>query len=186
MLNIEEPLLIYTDTRKALHRLRVRILIIGLPIALFIFLLRSLPSIHLDAFARFMPWFLLIEIVVLYGLVSRSLKKQSKPIVSLSSQGITIHTLCTQVGFLRWDEIKEVRTFNLLFRFVGISLNHPKTVYQRLGLKRSWLMRMNGFVASVYNLFRIHLAPINIPQEYLPMSADELQAKIDSYRITFS
>ena len=185
MMNVEAPMLIYPDTKKALRRLRIRMLIAS-PFFVALFLMLSLSPAPLDAFANSLRWILLAELPILYWLVSRSLKKQSKPIVSLSSQGITIHTLCTQVGFIPWDEIKEVKTYNLFYRFVGITLKHPGNLYQRIGLKRSFLMWTNGLIAPLYRLIGIPVAPINIPQEYLPMSADELQAKIDSYRTTYS
>ena len=87
---------------------------------------------------------------------------------------------------LRWDEIKDVYTYNLGYRLIGITLNDPKTVYRRLGLKRSWMLRANGLVAPLYKPFRVRVAPINIPQEYLPMSADELLVQIQTYRDAYS
>ena len=128
---------------------------------------------------------LLAEIPILYWVMSRKLTRQTKPIVSLSSQGITINTIGTHVGFLRWDEIKDVYTYNLGYRFVGITLNDPNAVYARIGLKRSWLLRSNALVAPLYKPFRARVAPINIPQEYLPMSADELLAQIQTYRAAY-
>lgn len=185
MLNLQAPSLIYSDKPKALRRMRLRLLCIALPIALLYFILSGL--IHLSgSFIPIMRWVLLAEIPILYFLVARALQKQTKPIVSLSSQGITVHTLCTQVGFLRWDEIKDVYTYNLGYRLIGITLNDPKTVYRRLGLKRSWMLRANGLVAPLYKPFRVRVAPINIPQEYLPMSADELLVQIQTYRDAYS
>lgn len=186
MLDVQEPLTIYSDTRKALHRLRLRCLCIGLPVVLLTFGMLSLSPFPAYGFLNMMRWILLAEIPVLYLLVSRKLKQQSKPIVTLSSQGMTIHTICTQMGFLRWDEIKDVYTYSLGYRFVGITLNDPKTVWARVGLKRSWLMQTNRFVAPLYRPFGIRVAPINIPQEYLPMSADELLAQINAYRAMYS
>lgn len=186
MLNVEEPVTIYPDTRKALQRLRIRLLCLALPIILITFAMLSLSPVPLDGFTNLLRWSLLAEIPILYFLVSRKLTRQTKPILSLSSQGITVNTLCSRVGFLRWEEIKDVHTYSLGYRFVGITLNDPKTVYRRIGLKRSWMLQMNSLVAPLYKPFRIRVAPINIPQEYLPMSADELLAQIQAYRATYS
>jgi len=184
MLNVHEPLTIYTDISKALRKMRLRLLFLS-PLMVVLFVMLSVLPTH-DVFSSSLRWFILAEIPVLYFIMSRSLKKQSKPIVSLSSQGITINTLCTRVGFLRWDEIKDVRAYNLLYRFVGITLHDPGAVYNRIGLKRSYLMRANELVIPLYKLLRIPVAPINIPQEYLPMSADELMLQIEAYRNFYS
>jgi hypothetical protein len=184
MLNVEGPVTIYTDTRKALRRLRIRCLCLA-PVFLLMFVLFSTGPFTLGG-ANLLRWILLAEIPVLYFLVSRNLTKQTKPIVSFSSSGITVNTLGSQIGFLRWDEIKEIYTYNLMYRFVGIELKDPKTVYARLGLKGSWLLRLNDLVIPLYKLFRIRVAPINIPQEYLPMSADELLTQIEACRSTYS
>ena len=185
MLNVEAPITIYTDSRKALRRLRLRMLCLT-PVMLLLFGMLSVSSAPLDGFTNLLRWALLAELPFLYLIMSRKLSKQTKPIVSLSSQGITVNTVCSQVGFLRWDEIKDVYTYNMGYRFVGITLSDPKTVYTRIGLKRNWLLRSNALVAPLYKPFRIRVAPINIPQEYLPMSADELLAQIQAYRETYS
>lgn len=185
MLNVEGPVTIYTDTRKALRRLRLRVLCCA-PVFLIMFAILSMQTDPLDSITNLLRWILLAELPVLYFLVSRKLTKQTKPIVSLSAHGITVNTICTQVGFLRWDEIQDVYTYNMCYRFVGITLTDPSTVYGRIGLKRSWLLRMNGLFAPLYKPFRIRVAPINIPQGYLPMSADELLARIKEYRTLYS
>lgn len=48
------------------------------------------------------------------------------------------------------------------------------------------LLRLNDLVIPLYKLIRIRVAHINIPQEYLPLSADELLAQINAYRATYS
>jgi len=181
MLNVHEPLSIYMDKRKALRRIRPLFLWLS-PIWVLIFIMMCLTPPH-DFLTVLSSLLFVAELPFSYFLYARSLKKQSKPIVSLSSQGITIDTLCTRIGFLRWDEITDVRANK---RTVGITLNDPKTVYNRIGLKRSYLMRMNGLAAPLSNLLRIPVAPINIPQEYLPMSADELMLQIEAYRNFYS
>ncbi|MCW3096118.1 MAG: hypothetical protein JWL77_1736 [Chthonomonadaceae bacterium] len=47
------------------------------------------------------------------------------------------------------------------------------------------MLNIEGPVTN-YQLFRIRVAPINIPETYQPMSAEELLAQIQIYRATYS
>ena len=184
--NVEEVTTIYPDKRKALRGLRIRCLCAFVPIIALVVVLFSVAAVAGDGVLSLMLWCLLAEVPVLYLVMSRKIKAQTKPIVSLSSQGITINTTCSQIGFVRWNEIKNVHAYSLGTRFVGITLHDPKSVYGRVGLKRSGVMQMNELVVPLYKLLRIKVAPINIPQEYLPMSADQLLAQIEAYRAAYS
>ena len=216
MLNIEGPLTIYTDTRKAMatpknYRFTFRSLLIStepklwsdnslavpirtlrlrclcvFPFCLVMFAMMSIDTNLLDAPGCLLRWALLAEVPILYFLISRKLTRQTEPILSVSSRGITVNTLGTRIGFLRWDEIKEIYSYRLGSRFVGITLNSPRTVYARIGLNRSLMLRMNDLVIPLYRLVRIRVAPINIPQGYLPMTGDELLAQIENYRATYA
>ncbi len=193
MLNVEGPLAIYLNTQTAVRLLRLRLLCVVVPMNLLFFTMLSMPRGPLDDFNKVLRWCLLAEIPILYLLVSRVLTRQTKPIVSLSSSGIMVDTLGSRVGFLRWDEIKDVYIYNfgyffrgLGWRFVGITLKDAPRVCARIGLKRSWSLRLNGLVAPLYKPFRIRIAPVRIPEEYLSMSAEELLAQIQTYRTTYS
>lgn len=185
MLNVEEPVIIYTDRRKASRIVRLRALCF-LPVGLLMFAILSLKPDTLDAFTNVLRWSVLAEAPVLYFLVTRSLTRQTKPIVSLSSLGITVNVLGMRVGFLQWDEIKDVYTYRFGERFVGITLNDPKTVYGRIGLRGSWLPRMNDLVAPLYKPFRIRIPSVSIPAAYLPGTADELLTQIKAYRAIYA
>ena len=185
MLNVEGPMTIYADTRKATRIVRLRCLCV-LPFCLLMFALLSATLNPQDAVTNLLRWSLLAETPILYFLVMRIVIRQSKPIVSLSSLGITINLLGMRVGFLRWDEIKDVYTYRFGERFVGITLNDPKTVYRRIGLRGSLLLRMNDLVAPLYKPFRIRVPSVSIPAAYLPGTADELLTQIKSYRAIYS
>ncbi|MCW3099473.1 MAG: hypothetical protein JWL77_5091 [Chthonomonadaceae bacterium] len=185
MLNVEGPVTIYTDKRKAIRIVRLRCLCL-LPISLLMFAWLTVAPHPQDSFNSLLSWILIVETPMLYFLVTRALTRQTKPIISLSSLGITVNLLGMRVGFLRWDEIKDVYTYRFCEGFVGITLNDPKTVYRRIGLKGSWVPRLNDLVAPLYKPFRIRIAPISIPQAYLPGSADELLAQIQMYRATYA
>jgi hypothetical protein len=186
MLNVEGPVTIYTDTRKAIRILGLQFLCVGVPTNLLLLAILCGPSGSRKGMIDLLPWSLLAVMPLFFLLVARSLTHQTRPIVSLSSLGITVNTLGTQVGFLCWSEIKDVYVYCLDERYVGITLNDPGTVYGRIGLKGSWLLRMNRLIAQLFKPFRIRVAPINIPQGYLPMSADELLTQIKAYRAIYS
>ncbi len=132
-----------------------------------------------------MPWFLGAEFALLYWAQIRSFRKQAKPIVILSSDGITVDTLGTHLGLIYWHEIEEVRAYNLIYRHVGIVPKNSGALAQRLGKKQSWLFSLNAACVPLYKPFGIFVAPINIPQVYLPITADELLAHILTYQSAY-
>ena len=86
---------------------------------------------------------------------------------------------------MSWEEIGEVRVYNLGYRYVGVVPRDAKTLYRRLGMRRSWLLWLNTACIPLYQLFGIFVAPINIPQAYLPVPADELAAMLHSYQVAY-
>ena len=131
------------------------------------------------------PWFLAIEFGLLYWAQVRSFRKQAKPIVTLSSDGIAVDTQATHLGLIYWSEIEEIRSYTLIYRYVGIVPKNSAALAQRLGKKQSWLMSMNAACVPLYKPFGIFTAPINIPQVYLPITADELLAHIRTYQAAY-
>lgn len=178
--DVTDPVIIYTDSKKAIRRMGIRVLCMS-PFFLWMYVVLG-QAPNPDAILRLI---ILLELPIIYLIMARRLSQQKKPIVSLSSQGITVNTVGTQVGFIPWDEVKEVYTYRLGYKYVGITLKNPKTLYRRIGLKRSWLLMMNRAVAPLYRPFGVRVAPISIPQEYLPMTADELAAQIQQYKDTY-
>ncbi len=194
-------LILYPDTRKAVRRLNQRFVFLMLPMVVCYWvaigalqgaLLRhqpprpssaapSAPSsvshvLNLDA------WLLTTFCVVLYACVMISLRRQRRPIVTLSPEGIAVHALMTQIGLIRWDEVQEIRPYNLIYRLVGIVPLDMSILCRRAGFGRSLIIRMNAWVVPLYQMFGIFVAPINIAQEYLPISADELMGRIQQFR----
>lgn len=132
-----------------------------------------------------LPWFLAAEFGLLYWVQVRSFRKQAKPIVTLSSEGIAVDTLATHLGLIYWSEIEEVRSYTLIYRYVGIVPKNSAALAQRLGKKQSLLMSMNAVCVPLYKPFGIFAAPINIPQVYLPITVDELVAHIRTYQAAY-
>ncbi len=191
-----DSLIIYPDKRKMIRRLNMRSLCILLPVAagifvLFAFLRRlvfpmlsnathPVPPFLVTEFT-FLPWGVLVFYFAVYVFTLAMLQRQNRPLITLSPEGLIIHTVATQIGLLRWDEIGEVRTYTFIYRYVGIVPRDPAALYRRLG-SRSLLLRLNSWCVPLYRLFGQFIAPINIPQEYLPMSADELATLIRDHR----
>ena len=201
-----EDYVLYADTKKSLTGLNKRMLFIMVPLVLLSFLYSSafahlfappppvLPGQHVPpprvssmaAHFSWFPWFLVAECVLLYVSVARPHKKQKKPIVVLSSEGIAVDTMATHVGLIRWDEIEEIRSYNLIYRYVGIVPKNTSALCQRLGARRSWVLQVNAFCIPLYKLLGIFVAPINIPQVYLPITVDELTACIRAYQEAYA
>lgn len=205
-----EDYVLFADRSKSLSGLNKRMLFIVLPLVLLSFVFYGyfahgfLIPIHVNNsphpvrhirvqfdpaisfFFSWFPWFLLAECVLLYSLAARSYRKQAKPILTLSSEGIGVDTMGTHLGLIYWDEIEEVRNYTLIYRNVGIVPKNTAALRQRLGMKRTQLLRLNAGVIPLYKLLGIFVAPINIPQVHLPITADELLARIQLYQAAYS
>ena len=197
---------LYADTKKSLSGLNKRMLFIMLPLVVLSFLCFGalahmftppppvLPGQHnppprvssTAAHLSWFPWFLLVECVFLYVVMARSHRKQKKPIVVLNAEGIAVDTTATHIGLIRWDEIEEVRSYTLVYRYVGIVPKNTHALCQRLGVGRSWVVQVNALCIPLYKLLGVFVAPINIPQVYLPITVDELTARIRAYQEAYA
>jgi hypothetical protein len=184
-----DEIVIFSDKQKMFRRIDLRFVLIVLPMyvamfALFAYLRRIVPA-EAPSFIKseltFLPWALIAFYVVIYAIITMSISRQRFPIVTISHEGLNIHTVATQIGLLRWDEIAEVRTYTFIYRYVGIVPRDLNGLSRRVG-SGAILLRLNSWCIPLYRLFGIFIAPINIPQEYLPMTADELADRIRAYR----
>ena len=184
-----DRLLFYPDRRKMLRRVNARAAFILLPIAagmfaLFRFLDGLVPPSYSGLHVEFavLPWTILGLYVALYAVMVAAVRRQRLPLVTLSPEGITVQTMLTPVGLLPWDEVAEVRPYTMIYRYVGIVPRDLEGLCRRLGGRRALLMRANSWVAPLYAALGVFVAPINVPQEYLPVTADDLVARIRDYR----
>lgn len=196
---------LYADTKKSLDGLNKRMLFFMLPLVVLSFVFfgvfthgftiprpgpagRPVPALRVPfdpamaAFFSWFPWLLLAECIFLYAVMARSHRKQKKPIVVLNAEGIAVDTTATHIGLIRWDEIEEVRPYTLIYRYVGIVPKNTSALCQRLDGGRSWMLQVNAFCIPLYKLLGIFVAPINIPQVYLSVTADELATRIRAYQ----
>lgn len=193
MTNVDDTLVIYMDKRKALHRLRLRTIFILFPMLLgqcayFSYQDKAARAAgEYDPFYQIMIWIVAIEVAALIFFATRSHKRQTEPIVTLSPEGIETHSLWQHVGLLRWDEIEEIRAYTFLYRYVGITPRDMGAVCRRLGAGKAWMVWLNDWsIRLFYRPLRIYMAPINIPQEYLPITADELMEHICAYQAAYA
>lgn len=144
--------------------------------------LSSATTGHLTLF----PWLLVGECALLYFVMVRSYRKQKKPIITLSARGIEVDTSGTHLGLIYWNEIEEIRSYTFIYRFVGIVPKNTNALCQRLGTRRAWMLQINAACLPLYKPFGLFIAPINIPQAHISLSADELLKHIQFYRAAYS
>lgn len=178
-----EDYVLFADRSKSLSGLNRRTLFILLPLVLL-----SLAFSHYLAsgILTLFPWLLVGECAFLYLVMARSYKKQKKPILTLSASGIEVDTTGTHLGLIYWNEIEEIRSYTCIYRFVGIVPKNTTALCQRLGMRRAWLVQLNAACIPLYKPFGLFIAPINIPQLHISLSADELLKHIQFYRAAYS
>ena len=173
-----ERVVIYADNHQNIARMKKRMLWSFVPMTVIYGILSLIePSLFAAIWA-----FMLIECAVLYQYMRRMYLRQTHPAVVLTDAGIEIHTLGHDIGLIHWHEIGDIRAYNLIYRYVGITPRDSKALCQRLTKKQGGLIRANEFVIPMYRFFRTFVAPINLAQQVLPISADALVAKIEAFR----
>lgn len=114
------------------------------------------------------PFFGVGLIYLLYRLVVR------KPALVVSAEGIYDNASALSAGQLRWEEIELVCPYSFgSQRMLGITLKEEQAVLARQNSLKRPLMRVNKHLAGY---------PINLPQNSLPMTVDELMPDINRYR----
>lgn len=185
-----DRLVILPDRRKMLRRVNLRAVFILLPVVVAIFALFAfLGSLiapprppALEAEITFIPWFIFGLYATIYVAGVAAVRRQRLPIVTLSPVGISVQTMLTPVGLIPWDQVAEIRPYTMLYRYVGIVPRDLDGLCRRLGGRGALLIRANSWVAPLYDVFGLFVAPINIPQEYLPITANELADRIRDFR----
>lgn len=203
-----EDFILYPDKRKAVKALNKRMLFFMLPMLLFFFaffgaLYYGIPALiarHPGApspvalrarvpatfsFMLWVPWIFVVEAALLYPIMRRNIARQTKPIVILSRDGIHVDTYGTHIGLIRWDEIAEIRPYKLFYLFIGIVPKDSHLLAKRLPASSALLLRLNVLCIPLYKLFSQFIAPINIPEQNLPIPADELMQRIRAYQAAY-
>ena len=173
-----EQVVIPFDSRSHLHRLR-KIFLFLIPFAMINCGMLALSS---PTVALFIMCIVLAHLAFSYNFAARTISPQTKPAVVLSREGLEIHIIGHDIGLIRWDEISDIRTYNLWpYRYVGIVPKDTAALCERLG-KKATLIRANDWcLRFLYRPLRVWCAPINIPQQNLPITADALLARIAAF-----
>ena len=173
-----ERVVIPFDSQLNMRRLRRRLLLVAPLLLLFCVLIAFIEPVMAVCAALF----LLIECIVIYAIMKQATLRQTQPAVVLSREGMKIHLIGHDIGLVRWDEIAEIRTYNLWpYRYVGIVPKDTPALCKRLG-KKATLIRANDWCLRwLYRPLRVWCAPINIPQQNLPITADSLLARIAAF-----
>ena len=96
-----------------------------------------------------------------------------KPIMIINQEGIRGKSLFFGAGLLRWGEIRRINSYNVMGRrLLGILPVQTKTEFRQPTLFNLFL-KMNGVRLQ---------APVNIPEDALEVSIDELLKVIHQYQ----
>ncbi len=100
------------------------------------------------------------------------------PSVVINREGIVDNASALGAGVIRWDEIKSIFIYKVMGKpIIGIVPVNVETILARQsGIKR-FFFRMNKGMTT---------APFGIPEAGLPLTAEELLAKIQLYRESVS
>ncbi len=118
------------------------------------------------------PMFGLLFIYACYRLL------KPMPSVIINREGIFDNASAFSAGMIRWEEIKSMFIYKYLGKpFLGIIPVNIETILARQSIIKRFLFRMNKGMSQ---------APFAIPEAGLPMSVEELLAKIQLYRNSLS
>jgi hypothetical protein len=170
--DLSQPILIYNDRRQAISKLNRRMAVLAPLIALYTFFIASM-QLYWVAF------FLIAQTILLYLWVVRHFNKTVTPLMKVDASGITIHGLVNHVH-IDWDNLKEVRAYTFVYKFVGIDAKNIWKLQATLPMKI--FLAYNLFVLFFYRLVGIRLSGINIPEQYSHFKAEEICEQIEKRR----
>lgn len=127
-------------------------------------------------------WYLAIFPLIFvaeYSLIRAMMRKKfagQKSHIAMSSLGLTVDLPYYRLGPVFWDEIASVRVVNYGFmRYVRVKLKDPKKTHQRALTvkpgKMAWMAR-----------FSLNMTHIEIVDQWFPESAQEIAARIATFR----
>jgi hypothetical protein len=175
--NLDQPLILYPARHRALAGLNQRFKFLILP---YLFCCLVLQIHHLQEWWR--TPFLLVLFASVYVSLRRRQTQAVRPIAEMSSEGLGIHSLHMDM-FIPWSEIKEVRVYGCFIRMVGIVPKDARKTFAHgtvITQIKAWI---NAFLVPLYRLFGVFVAPLNILESELPLSAEEVTEQINLRRV---
>jgi hypothetical protein len=174
---LNEPLILYCTRREAigwLHKRFKLVLLFFVPYAAFVLLVEHnwLVVCGLAAWIAFM-----------YIWQMRAHTKSISPVIEMRPEGLVVHSMLTDFQLIQWNEIKEARAYRCIYQSVGIVPYDLKKTLARGSIAAQMIGWNNVVWAPIYRLFGCFLAPINIPEQYLPLSATDVAEQINLRRL---
>jgi hypothetical protein len=175
LVELSEPLILYNDRRQAIAKLNKRMMFAVPIVGIYCFCLASL---HLYVVAAgLIAWF-----AAIYLLVVRRFNRNTEPLMQIDASGVTIHGLITHCH-VDWDNLKEVRPYTFVYKFVGID---PKSIWRlKASLPTKIFMLSTGMNRALYKLVGTELHLINIPEQYSHFKAEDICEQIEKRRVHF-
>jgi hypothetical protein len=174
---LNEPLILYRNRPEAIGWLQKRfkfVLLLFVPYAAIVLLVAHnwLVVCGLAAWIAFM-----------YIWQRRAHAKSISPVIEMRPEGLVVHSVLTDFQLIQWNEIKEARAYRCIYRFVGIVPNDLGKTLARGSVATQMIGWNNVVWTPIYRLFGCFLAPINIPEQYLPLSATDVAEQINLRRL---
>lgn len=194
--DMTQPLILYWNRRDAVRGLNRQSRWLSL-FTLVLFAIPFVPAIWgSHVFTKSADAILFVFVVIYIFLVDwgismlarRDFTESLDPIIEIREEGLTIRCPTRHFENIPWDEIKEIYAFIYIWRFVGIvprdlekTLKHSRKDRSRLGrILAAFMMgtkntaRLNRVTQPLCSIFGIQSPAIQIPSQWLPLTADEI------------
>ncbi|MBS2007340.1 MAG: hypothetical protein JST01_09890 [Cyanobacteria bacterium SZAS TMP-1] len=174
--DLSKPLILYPARNNTIEAFDQRIRFLWLPVLVFY------------GFGLYLhPEKLWLSIACVAGLLitciwaRRFYSRSLLPILEMGSDGVLIHSFCIKL-FIPWSEIKEVRSYEFFYQYVGIVPVDLSRVLAQGTLGTKYYAWMSALAIPICRILGGFAAPINILESELPLSADDIVEQINIRR----
>ncbi len=170
--DLSQPLIIYNDRRQAISKLNKRMMFVAPLMGIYALLVASMHMYFLAAIV-------IAQGVIMYLWVVRRFNKNTSPLMQIDASGIRVNALITNLH-MDWDNLKEVRPYTFVYKFVGMDAKNIWKLNASLGQKM--FLTYSSWVRVIYRLVGIKLHGINIPEQYSHFKAEDICEQIEKRR----
>ena len=128
---------------------------------------------------------LVAEVVILSIVLVRHIRPRKHPIVTLRPHGIEIHSQYVDIGLLPWSEIESIQKFKFNSWQVGIVPRDIDSLLQQLAPRQQKVMVSLIRFADRLKARGRFISPINIPELYMHITADQLIDHIRAFQLRY-
>jgi hypothetical protein len=116
-----------------------------------------------------LPFFGLCAIYLAFRLIV------PKPALVATKEGLWLAGTALSPGLVRWDEIAGLQVFDTMGqKSMGVRLLNEHVVLEPMGWHVRWLAKANSAISG---------CAFHVPQSVLPMTAEELIARVHEFRV---